>query len=168
MAATTSGCACAQNQRAPGANDNRCTRGRPHPRARARRAIDDQRVAAHGAKGAHRAVHAADQNLLRALENSEDWLTLKSFRGTHPEARYMWSAAALPPLFAARLAGTCSCFVRTPRIERGEPRSKTAGASSRAPHGLCVLACEHTWKNNAGRIRRYTQQCFSQRATSLA
>ena len=58
----------AQNQRAPGADVIDVLAPVHILEARALRAIDDQRRAAHGAKRAHGAVHAADQNFFGALE----------------------------------------------------------------------------------------------------
>ena len=58
----------AENQRAPGADVIDVLAPVHILQARAFRAIDHQRRAAHGAKCAHGAVHAADQNIFGALE----------------------------------------------------------------------------------------------------
>ncbi len=58
-----------QNQRAPGTDVVDIFISVGVPQARASRVIDDDRIAAHRAKCAHRAVHSADEHFGRALEN---------------------------------------------------------------------------------------------------
>jgi hypothetical protein len=84
---------------------------------------------------------------MTALKRAQFLAALTPIHLLRPQLPLMWSAAACRRCLPHGLARACSTRLSTPRIARGKPRPKTAGASSRTPRGPRLSTL---WVNGSG------------------